>query len=52
MEIDRETVEKFRSAETTGAILSLSFGLLLVTGRLGGGLAMAHLRAGAAPLPN
>ena len=33
-------------------MLSLSFGLLLVTGLLGGGLAMAHLRAGTGPVPN
>ena len=33
-------------------MLSLSFGLLLVTGLLGGGLAIAHLRAGTGPVPN
>jgi hypothetical protein len=34
-----------RVTATMGAMLSLSFGLLLVTGLLGSGLAMAHLRA-------
>jgi hypothetical protein len=40
-----------RVTATMGAMLSLSFGLLLVTGLLGGGLAMTHLRAGTRPVP-